>query len=165
MELLLIIPLIVAFYFIYLFRNKNSPKNHVSKTIDDEYTPITLINKSELSVMKILEDQASRSLTKGLRISAQVSYGAFLNGNNNSSHAKVKQKRADFVAFDTDGKVVCVFEYQGTGHYGRSQASRLRVEKSDKVKRMALLSAQIPLIEIPAKYTRNEVNEMCSKYF
>ena len=128
------------------------------------FTPRPLLNNSELSLLKTLDQVIASMLGPEVRIFAQVSYGEFLRGNTRASHARVNQKRADFVMADINSTVICVIEYQGPGHYGRGPAARTRTENNDAVKRKALVSAGIPLIEVPAKYTRESVERALSSF-
>ncbi|WP_417808792.1 DUF2726 domain-containing protein [Thioclava sp.] len=76
-----------------------------------------------------------------------------------SAYATINHKRADFVIADAQDSILCVVEYQGVGHYGRGNAAREKAEKSDKVKRAALASAGITMVEVPAKFTVESVRK------
>jgi len=111
-----------------------------------------LLNRSELKVLADLDRILPDTIAKGVRIFSQVSYGEFLKGDSHAAHARINQKRADFVIMGPEGKVLCVVEYQGAGHYGRGEKSRTNAEYRDRVKRAACASAGIPFVEIPQKF-------------
>lgn len=128
---------------------------------DDAFSRTALLNKSETAVLAALDACVRDVFGPDARIFSQVSYGEFLKGETRGAHAKINQKRADFLIASPAETVVCVVEYQGAGHYGRSQASREKAQVSDSVKRSALSSAGIPLVEVPAKFSRDSVrNQM-----
>lgn len=94
------------------------------------------------------------------RILMQVSYGEFLKGGDRATHARINQKRADFVVIDDDFEVLCVIEYQGAGHYGRGERARESAQYRDRVKRAACASAGIPLIEIPPRFSMQSLRDL-----
>jgi len=160
MEFLLFLAIIAVIGIFVFLKVAGSAGSSKESSVDSEsFSATPILNKSERSLLKVLDQVVPGTLGQDVRIFAQVSYGEFLKGSSRAAHARVNQKRADFVAADTDGKVVCVVEYQGAGHYGRSQAARERAEKNDAVKRKALASAGIPLVEVAAKFTPEGVRE------
>ena len=118
-----------------------------------EFVPRALVNKSEFKVLLLLEE-AVRERGAGHRVMAQTCYGEFLKpkdrsagSDTNLAYRSINSKRADFVIIDAAGFPVAVVEYQGHGHYRGTAAQR------DAVKREALRSAGITLIEVMADYT------------
>ena len=65
--------------------------------------------------------------------------------------------------FDEKAQIVAVVEYQGSGHYGRSQESKARAIESDRIKRSALSDAGIPLLEVPARYSASLIHEFVAE--
>jgi hypothetical protein len=126
----------------------------------EKYLAVPLLNKSELSLLQLLEAQVPMLFGPNVRVFAQVSYGEFLKGTPRSAHARINQKRADFVLVDQSGNVQCVIEYQGAGHFGRGKDQKAKVLKSDEVKRHALRSAGVPFVEVPAKFCAKRVFEL-----
>jgi hypothetical protein len=149
--------ILVAVIIIAKLSSGSTPRETVGKDVEDSFTAVSLLNQSEARLLGALDTVVGPIFGPKARVFAQVSYGEFLKGSSRSAFAKVNQKRADFVVADTAGTVLCVIEYQGTGHYGRGPAAREKAEKSDKVKRAALASASIPMVEVPAKYTVESV--------
>lgn len=123
----------------------------------DSFRATDLLNASEVKLLSALESITRDVFGPEARVFAQVSYGEFLKGSTPSAHARINQKRADFVIANPAQTVICVAEYQGSGHYGRSHASRARAEASDAMKRKALESAGIAMLEVPAKYTERQL--------
>ena len=123
------------------------------------FAPRPLLNRFERQLLPLLDSAASKAFGPQARIFTQVSYGEFLRGEDRSAHARINQKRADFVVVDGQAKVLCVIEYQGSGHYGRGQKAHDDAAYRDKVKRMACKSASIAFVEIPAKFSAETVDE------
>ena len=123
------------------------------------FTSCPLLNWSERQLLPLLDSAALKVFGPEARIFTQVSYGEFLRGEDRSAHARINQKRADFVVVDGQAKVLCVIEYQGSGHYGRGQKAHDNAAYRDKVKRMACKSASIAFVEIPAKFSAETVYE------
>lgn len=118
------------------------------------YTATGLLNRSEKVLFHHLDQILSEVFGPHLRIFVQVSYGEFLRGNSPVAYARINQKRADFVIADLEGNVALVIEYQGRGHYGKSERSRDKAKLNDEVKREALASAGIGMLEVPANFDR-----------
>ena len=119
-----------------------------------------LLNKEEYPILLILEQIAAEA-NKGLRVMSQVNMGEVLKVDPTSANAEMRDKafrsinskRLDFAVFDTQGLLVLAVEYQGTGHYQGNSDLR------DAVKREVLNKAGVPLIEIAAKYKRDELEK------
>merc|ERR1711974_151950 len=118
------------------------------------FTRKPLINNAEKKLVLLLDTVVPECFGPKARILSQVSYGEFLKGSDRSAFARINQKRADFVIVDADFEILCVIEYQGTGHHGRGEKSRADADLRDRVKRAACRSAGIPLIEVPAKFSK-----------
>jgi hypothetical protein len=117
-----------------------------------------LLNKGEFQVLLILE-KVARDLNAGFRVMAQTSLGEILRpkpgiwetGDDDLAYRSINSKRADFVIVDRLGIAALVVEYQGHGHYQGNAALR------DAVKREALTSAGVTMLEVPARYNRDGV--------
>lgn len=159
MELIVIaiVALVVMALVAAVMVAKSRKTDKIPTDAAESFSRTDLLNRSEKTVLAALDAAVPDVFGPDARIFAQVSLGEFLTGSTRSAHAKINQKRADFVIAAPAEKVVCVVEYQGAGHYGRSQASRDKAEASDRTKRAALASAGISMIEIPAKFTQDSV--------
>ncbi len=115
-----------------------------------------ILNKSELRLYRML----CAELPAGWTVMCQMSYGAFLRNRSFKRYMTVNAKRADLVVLDPSLTIAAVIEYQGSGHYGNSKASRDKAAKSDRVKRQALSEAGLPLLEIPAKFDQALVRDI-----
>ena len=105
-----------------------------------------LMNRSETRIFY----QLRKALPSGWTVMTQVSYGAFLRHPVFKIYRSVMSKRADFVVLDRYLNVAAVLEYHGGGHYGRGFTKRIKISRSDRIKRRACAQAGIPLIELPA---------------
>jgi len=124
------------------------------------FTRKPLLNKSEKKLVVALDAVIPETFGSDARILSQVSYGEFLKGEDQAARARINQKRADFVIVDGDFEILCVVEYQGTGHYGRGEKARENAEHRDRVKRAACASAGIPLVEVPAKFSQEALLDL-----
>jgi hypothetical protein len=113
------------------------------------------LNKPEREIFSLLVE----TVPADHHVMCQVSYGAILQNRSRERYMSINSKRADFMIFDKSAEVVAVFEYQGTGHFGRSHESKQRAIKGDEIKRASLKEAGIPLLEIPAKYHPSVIHE------
>lgn len=120
------------------------------------FSSIPLLNRGEAQLYVLLKNQ----LPAGFDLAPQVSYGEFLNSNSRASYYTINSRRADLVVFDNTFKVTAVIEYQGTGHNGSTKRSQRLASRGDQDKRKALKSAGIPLFEIPAKFTQNDITHV-----
>ena len=120
-----------------------------------DFEPRRLLNKSEYSVLVLLESVA-RQLASGHRVMAQTSLGEII-GTKATSGSKedrdlafrsVNSKRLDFLIIDRFGQPLLAVEYQGHGHYQGKAFMR------DAVKREAVRKAGIGFLEVPAKYDK-----------
>jgi hypothetical protein len=123
------------------------------------FTRRPLLNKAEKQLVLDLDVVIPEVFGPTARMLSQVSYGEFLKGEDRSAHARINQKRADFVVVDAGFELLCVIEYQGSGHYGRGEKARANAEHRDRVKRAACTSAGIPFVEIPAKFSLDILRE------
>lgn len=118
-----------------------------------------LLNKGEFQVLLILE-AVVRDLRAGHRVMAQTSLGEILRPSIHASAAfdcdlayrSINSKRADFVVVDRRGLAVLAVEYHGNGHFQGNAHLR------DAVKREAFRSAGVALIEVPARFQKEDVN-------
>jgi hypothetical protein len=149
--------ILVAVIIIAKLSSGSTPREPAGKGLEDSFTAVSLLNQSEARLLAVLDTVVGPVFGAKARTFTQVSYGEFLKGNTRSAFAKVNQKRADFVVADAAGTVLCVIEYQGSGHYGRGPVAREKAEKNDTVKRAALASASVPMVEVPAKFTAESV--------
>jgi len=149
--------ILVAVVIIAKLSSDSTSREPVGKDVEDSFTAVSLLNQSEARLLGLLDTLVGPIFGAKARVFAQVSYGEFLKSSSRNAFAKVNQKRADFVVADAGGTVLCVIEYQGAGHYGRGPAAREKAEMSDKVKRAALKSACLPLVEVPAKFSLESV--------
>jgi hypothetical protein len=138
-------------------------KPHSKKNNHGSYSAKILLNKSELKVLKILDEAVPSIFGADARVFGQVSYGEFIKGDDPSSQARINQKRADFVIINHLAKVICVIEYQGAGHFGRGPKARANAEHRDRVKRAACVGAGYQFVEIPAKFTIHDVRVALEK--
>jgi len=113
---------------------------------------VAVLNRSEKRLMGQLELVCSRSFGPGYRVFPQVPYGEFLKSGSRSLFQSFQCRRADLLLVDSEMIPVAVFEYQGSGHFGSTRASKAIAMKSDAIKRRVLRSAGIPLCEVPARY-------------
>lgn len=159
--LYILIPIVLIAVGLLLFlvlRDKGSGDLGEGKPAS--YSAEPLLNRSEKVLFAHLDAILADVFGPHLRIFVQVSYGEFLRGNTRAAHARINQKRADFLIADLEGNVLLVIEYQGRGHYGRSDRSREKASHNDQVKREALASAGIPLMEVPASFDRSMVLDL-----
>lgn len=127
------------------------------------FTKQPLLNKAETSLAKILDEISPQIHGSGTRILTQVSYGEFIKGGDRAAHARINQKRADFLIVDKAFDVICVLEYQGSGHYGKSTRAKEGAEHRDRVKRHACQSAGIAFIEVPKSFSKESIKTLLSQ--
>ena len=117
-----------------------------------------LLNKSEQSLYRALIKRAPPDL----RVLCQVSYGEILSCRNRKKFFSINSKRADFVICDKKWMPVGVVEYQGSGHFGSTSKSARNAALRDRVKRKAVEEAGLQFIEVPARYTVDELQTLLS---
>lgn len=119
-----------------------------------------LLNKAEFQVLLVLE-AVVRDLNAGFRVMAQTSLGEFLRPKrvpptnataSDLAYRSINSKRADFVIVDSAGYAVLAVEYQGSGHYQGTALLR------DAVKREAFRTAGVALIEVPARFSKRDID-------
>lgn len=125
----------------------------------ERYAARPLLNASEKRLFSVLLSAVKTLPGPPVRVMCQVSYGEFLSSRSTRAFFRINAKRADFLLVDHEFQPLLVVEYQGAGHYGQSRAARASARARDKVKRRALLSAGIPLMEIPARYDARSIRE------
>ena len=116
------------------------------------FEPRPLLNKSETALFHLVRRALRESRADGVTVVPQVCYGEFLRCRDRGRFMRVQARRCDMAVIDRQFRVLAVIEYQGAGHYGRRWRDARRARKSDRIKRPALRSAGIPLIEVPTKY-------------
>ena len=112
------------------------------------YTPRPIMNRTEFARFRWLEDWAAGT---PYRVFAQVPYGEVLGTPDRDAFRAINSKRADILVVDARGMPVAAIEVQGAGHYQGDARAR------DAVKRAALESAGVPLIEVLEGTTRAEL--------
>lgn len=85
----------------------------------------------------------------------QVSLGEVLRTKSHLGRSAINSKRVDFVIVDKKGYVMMALEYQGSGHY----LNRSDTLKRDHIKRMALEKAGIVMLEVPARFERDQLRK------
>ena len=133
----------------------------IAKSLLPNFTSKTLLNKSEIRLFKILQQETPDNFN----LFAQVSYGEFLFCANNKKFWTINAKRADFVICDKSFNVIAAIEYQGSGHKGSTSKSRQSSETRDRVKRKALAEANIQMVEIFPKFDRDTVRQSLDPVF
>jgi hypothetical protein len=135
----------------------SDPRNQLDFVSRVEFERQPLLNKSEFQVLLVLEEVV-RGLDAGHRVMAQTVLGEFLRpkrggqaGNSDLAYRSINCKRADFVVVDSRGYAVLVVEYQGSGHYQGTAMLR------DAVKREALRTAGVTLIEVMPNFRRTDI--------
>ena len=112
------------------------------------YTARPIMNRTEFKRFVWLEDWAAGT---PYRVFAQVPYGEVLSTPDRDAFRAVNSKRADMLVVDARGMPVAAIEVQGAGHYQGNARAR------DAVKRAALESAGVPLIEVFEETSRAEL--------
>ena len=112
------------------------------------YAPRPIMNRTEFKRFVWLEDWARGT---PYRVFAQVPYGEVLGTPDRDAFRAINSKRADILVVDGRGMPVAAIEVQGAGHYQGDARAR------DAVKRAALASAGVPLIEVFEETTRAEL--------
>jgi hypothetical protein len=123
------------------------------------YAARPVLNRSEQRLYSVLSGAVAGLSEPRSRLLCQVCYGEFLSSGSKAAFFKINAKRADFLIVDQDFVPLIVVEYQGKGHYGSSSSARLDAIKRDRVKRKALASAGIALMEVPAIYDARSIRE------
>ena len=153
--LIAVAALLIAIFFVFIFLIKTQRRAPIAEILA---TP--LMNKSEHHLYHQLGEIVSKYFPPGHEVMSQVSYGEFLKCKDFKVRSTFNSKRADFLVIDQDTNPVVVVEYQGSGHFGRSEKSRDNAMKRDRVKRQTLASAGIPMIEVPAKFSNSQLREL-----
>ena len=112
------------------------------------YTPRPILNRTEFKRFLWLEEWAAGT---PYRVFAQVPYGEVLGTPDRDAFRAINSKRADILVVVARGLPVAAIEVQGAGHYQGNARAR------DAVKRTALESAGVPLIEVFEGTTRAEL--------
>lgn len=129
------------------------------KRVAGGYSARPVLNKTERRLFSILTSAIATLPAPQPRLLCQVNYGEFLSSRSRAAFFRINAKRCDFLLVDREFQPVLVIEYQGAGHYGSGAAARRSAVERDHVKRRALASAGVPLIEIPARYDARSIRE------
>lgn len=122
-----------------------------------------LMNRGEHALACKIEDWAHKRRLD-LRMSPEVSYGAFVKTRDPNAWRTVAFKRADLVLWDPrDARVRLVIEFDGRGHWGRSGDERSRARRSDAVKNTAATTAGIPLLRVRTNHSVEELEELLDR--
>ena len=125
------------------------------------FEPVPLFSRSEYPVFRLLE-KIIRDLKAGHRVMGKTCMGEFMKTRKDSGSQEerdlaffegVNCKRPDFLVINPKGYPVLVVEYQGSGH------DQGDAEARDAAKRAALHNASIPLLEIPAQYDQDQIEQ------
>lgn len=130
--------------------------NMAGAALRQKFKARPLMNKPESTLYRQLVQAAPFDWV----VMCQVSYGAFLSNKDRKRYWTINAKRADFIITDGRSDVLAVIEYQGSGHFGSSNQSRVRAEKSDATKRRATAEAGIPFFEFPKDCKQDDVIQM-----
>lgn len=122
------------------------------------FTARPLLNRAEQRIFAMLGRAVPRAFGRGAHLFAQVSYGEFLSTDDRRAFWTINARRADFLITDAAFFPLCVIEYQGSGHFGHNRAAARRAEHGDRMKRRALASAGVALVELPPKVTVAELD-------
>lgn len=142
--------------------------------VSDVENQIRFIRQTELHAVRPVNREAAQVLyaldewieecRPEWRVAFEVSMGSFIKTSCDANDAQQKaafssynSKRVDFLLIDRFGMPTLAVEYHGSGHELSDDA-----EDRMQVKRLALERAEIPLVEIPAKATRNDIKRMIS---
>lgn len=118
------------------------------------FAPRPILNRAEFKRYAWLE---AWSRGTPYRVFAQVAYGEVLRCEDDAAFAAMNAKRADMMIVDARGMPVAAVEYQGSGHWQRDAKGR------DAVKRAALVSAGVALIELLPEHDEGEVAAMADR--
>ncbi|MDH2328323.1 DUF2726 domain-containing protein [Cereibacter sp. SYSU M97828] len=129
------------------------------KRVAGRYTARPVLNKSEQRLFSILTSAVATLPAPQPQLLCQVNYGEFLSSRSRAAFFRINAKRCDFLLVDREFRPVLVIEYQGAGHYGSGRTARRSAVERDRVKRRALASAGVPLMEIPASYEARSIRE------
>lgn len=137
------------------------PKKQMDAISRVSFESIALLNKEESRLLPILEDVV-KQVDSGHRVMAQTSMGEILRPKSGSgtppqvaaAFASINSKRLDFIVVDQSGQLACAIEYQGSGHYQGTAFMR------DAVKKEVLRRADVPFVEVPAKFDPKDVTRI-----
>lgn len=116
------------------------------------YTARPILNASERRLHAQLERLLPQHFHPDARLLAQVSLAEFIYAPDRDDFLPISAQRVDFLIVDRGFAPLCAIEYQGAGHHGADPHSQARTRTRDFIKRTALRTAGVPLIEIPDRY-------------
>lgn len=111
-------------------------------------------NNAERALHHELEALMPQHFPARTRLLSQVSLDEILYTDSRRDWYTISGKRVDFLIVDAGFQPLCAIEYQGAGHHGRDRGSARNARHRDWQKRRALRLADVPLIEVPARYDR-----------
>ncbi len=152
-EILIIVALLGAAFLAAL--TMRNPRGGTARAAS--FTSIPVLNASEQKLHASLVRAVPEILGPGISILCQVSLGEFLRSKDRSAFMRINAKRADFVLVDAEFRAIATIEFQGMGHSGSTSASARNALERDAVKRQALNSAGIPMIEVPARWKNDDL--------
>lgn len=139
-------------------------ENQIRFIRQTELRAVRPVNREAAQVLYAL-DEWIKECKLEWRVAFEVSMGSFIKTSFDGDDARQKaafssynSKRVDFLLIDRFGMPTLAVEYHGSGH-DLSEGAEDRM----RVKRLALERAKIPLVEIPAKTTRNDIKRMISE--
>ncbi len=111
-------------------------------------------NSAERALHHELETLLPQHFPARTRLLSQVSLDEILYTDSRRDWYTISGKRVDFLIVDAGFQPLCAIEYQGAGHHGPDRDSARNARHRDWQKRRALRLADVPLIEVPARYDR-----------
>lgn len=111
-------------------------------------------NSAERALHHELEALMPQHFPARTRLLSQVSLDEILYTDSKRDWYTISGKRVDFLIVDAGFQPLCAIEYQGAGHHGQDRDSARDARHRDWQKRRALRLADVPLVEVPARYDR-----------
>ncbi|MBN8294244.1 DUF2726 domain-containing protein [Rhodobacter sp. NTK016B] len=142
-------------------RKQKAPAG-LSEFAPGNFTVRALLNQTERRLHRDLADLVPVLFDPGARLLSQVSLSSFLYAREKRDWYTISAKYADFVVTSISFEPLCVIEYQGGGHFGTDQGAARDARRRDWEKRRALRLANVPLIEVPARYDRQMLADLLS---
>lgn len=128
----------------------SDPNLQVGYVLDAQYRHRRLMNASEYAVFAYLRELL-RDLGHRHHAFPQVPLKAFLDIEGENARRAVGSKRLDILVVDAAGLPALAVEYHGGGHFQGDAIQR------DRIKKLALERAGIPLVELYRDYERTEL--------
>lgn len=122
-----------------------------------------VLNRPEQQLFKLLQDLLPRHFHPGAHLLAQVSLAEFLSSARRDVFLSYHAQRVDFLIVGPGFEPLCAVEYQGRGHKGQTATAAQSALRRDWTKRRVMDAADLPLIEIPEQFTRDQVARLLSQ--